>query len=44
MVALQQSGKHADSKALLDGEYTKTSDRIVRRLKDLKLLAQSRGS
>lgn len=43
VVALQQSGKHADSKALLDGEYTKT-DRIVRRLKDLKLLAQSRGS
>ena len=43
VVALHQAGKRTDAKALLDGEYTKTSDRIVRRLKDLKLLNESSG-
>lgn len=38
VVALQNAGKHADAKALLDGEYAKTSERVIRRLKDLKLL------
>lgn len=38
VVALHQSGKSAEARALLDGEYSKTSGRIIRRLQDLKLL------
>lgn len=43
VVALHQTGKRGDAKALLDGEYSKTSERIIRRLKDLKLLNESTG-
>ena len=38
VVALHQSGKRDAAKWLLDGEYDKTSERIIRRLQDLKML------
>jgi len=43
VVALHQAGKVDAAKWLLDGEYTKTSTRIIRRLEDLKLLNNSSG-
>ena len=43
VVALHQSGKLDAAKWLLDGEYTKTSNRIVSRLEDLKLMNTSIG-
>ncbi len=39
VVALHQAGKQDAAKWLLDGEYTKTSERIVGRLNDLKSLS-----
>lgn len=36
VVALHQAGEHDAAKWLLDGEYTRTSDRIIGRLNDLK--------
>jgi Chemoreceptor zinc-binding domain len=39
VVALHQTGKVDAAKWLLDGEYTKTSERIIRRLEDLKLIS-----
>jgi hypothetical protein len=41
VVALHQAGKHESAKSLLEGDYSKTSERIIRRLKDLKLLNDS---
>lgn len=38
VVALHQSGKADEARRLLDGDYSKTSNRIIRRLQDLKLL------
>lgn len=38
VVALHQAGKLDAAKWLLDGEYTKTSTRIINRLEDLKQL------
>lgn len=38
VVALHQSGKRDAAKWLLEGEYDKTSERIIRRLQDLKML------
>lgn len=43
VVALHQSGKLEAAQWLLDGEYSKTSDRIVSRLEDLKLMNTSIG-
>ncbi len=43
VVALHQSGKLDAAKWLLDGEYTKTSNRIVSRLEDLKMMNSSIG-
>ncbi|NOT87349.1 MAG: CZB domain-containing protein [Lysobacter sp.] len=43
VVALHQSGKIDAAKWLLDGEYTKTSNRIVTRLEDLKMMNSSIG-
>lgn len=39
VVALHQAGKKEAAKWLLDGEYAKTSDKVVRRLMDLKTLS-----
>ena len=43
VVALHQAGRRSDARALLHGDYAKASERIVRRLKDLKLLSESSG-
>ena len=42
VVALHQTGKADAAKWLLEGEYSKTSERIVTRLKDLKALNDRR--
>ena len=39
VVALHQAGKQAEAKALLEGEYEKTSSMTTMRLRDLKSLA-----
>jgi hypothetical protein len=41
VVALQSTGKTGEAQALLTGEYSKISSRIVGRLRDLKALARS---
>ncbi len=41
VVVLHQTGKIDEARSLLEGEYSTISNRIVRRLKDLKLLSQS---
>lgn len=43
VVALHRAGRRSDARALLHGDYAKASERIVRRLKDLKLLSESSG-
>lgn len=43
VVALHQAGRRNDARMLLHGDYAKVSERIVRRLKDLKLLSESSG-
>jgi Chemoreceptor zinc-binding domain len=43
VVALHRAGRRSEARMLLHGDYAKASERIVRRLKDLKLLNESSG-